>query len=105
MKRILILSAGIGSGHNSAAGAVAESLKAADSSAVICVTDIMEECSGRQTKLIYKYGYAASMSVIPGIYDRGYYAAQDGSEHRRGNAAVLHAFLPGYSGNDPAEAV
>ena len=91
MKRILILSAGIGSGHNSAAGAVAESLKAADSSAVICVTDIMEECSGKQTKLIYKYGYAASMSIIPGIYDRGYYAAQDGSEHRRGNAAVLHA--------------
>lgn len=46
MKRILILSAGIGSGHNSAAGAVAESLKAADSSAVICVTDI-KACQNR----------------------------------------------------------
>lgn len=98
MRRILILSAGIGSGHNSAAAAVADAVWKFDSSADILIIDTMSEYSERHTRLIYKYGYSASMSVIPKVYDRGYAISKNGSEHRRDSLAVMH-FAEEMSGN------
>lgn len=72
MKKVLIFTASIGCGHNSAAKAAADNLKRADNSVVTEITELLEEYSGKLNCLIYEKGYAVSIGSTPKLYDKGY---------------------------------
>ncbi len=90
MKRILILTASIGGGHNSAASAVSESLKKQDDTVTTEIVDVLKECSDTAARLIYEKGYAASMSIAPGIYNAGYSLSKTMSETRKESPSIRH---------------
>ncbi len=72
MKKVLILTASIGGGHNAAAAAIAESLRASDPSVQIETAELLKEYSNKLNCLVYEKGYAMSIASIPQIYDKGY---------------------------------
>lgn len=72
MKKVLILTASIGGGHNAAAAAIAASLRAEDPSVEIETVELLKEYSNKLNCLVYEKGYALSISSIPTIYDKSY---------------------------------
>jgi processive 1,2-diacylglycerol beta-glucosyltransferase len=70
-ERVLILSAGVGSGHNSAAAAVMQACDARDDIAEVRVLDVLQESSVLYRDLLGK-GYFALVESVPWLVDWGY---------------------------------
>jgi processive 1,2-diacylglycerol beta-glucosyltransferase len=70
-ERVLILSAGVGSGHNSAAAAVEQACLARDDVAEVRVIDVLQESSTLYRDLLGK-GYFALVESVPWLVDWGY---------------------------------
>ena len=70
-ERVLILSAGVGSGHNSAAAAVAQACAARDDIDEVRVLDVLQESTVLYRDLLGK-GYFALVEGAPWLVDWGY---------------------------------
>ncbi|MDP9028113.1 MAG: glycosyltransferase [Actinomycetota bacterium] len=70
-ERVLILSAGIGSGHNSAAAAVEQAALARDDIDEVRVVDVLQESNVLYRDLLGK-GYFALVEGVPWLVDWGY---------------------------------
>ncbi len=70
-ERVLILSAGVGSGHNSAAAAVQQACLARGDIAEVRVIDVLQESSTLYRDLLGK-GYFALVDSVPWLVDWGY---------------------------------
>jgi len=70
-ERVLILSAGVGSGHNSAAAALEQAALARDDVAEVRVVDVLQESTALYRELLEK-GYFALVENVPWLVDWGY---------------------------------
>ncbi|THG33319.1 MGDG synthase family glycosyltransferase [Naasia lichenicola] len=70
-ERVLILSAGVGSGHNSAAAALQQACRARSDIAEVLVMDVLQESSTLYRDLLGK-GYFALVEAAPWLVDLGY---------------------------------
>ena len=70
-ERVLILSAGVGSGHNSAAAALEQAALARDDVAEVRVIDVLQESTALYRELLEK-GYFALVENVPWLVDWGY---------------------------------
>ncbi|MEO6533920.1 MAG: glycosyltransferase [Pseudolysinimonas sp.] len=70
-ERVLILSAGVGSGHNTAAAALKQACLARDDVEEVLVVDVLEQSSGLYRDLLGK-GYFALVESVPWLVDWGY---------------------------------
>ena len=70
-ERVLILSAGVGSGHNSAAAAVERACSARADVAEVRVIDVLQESTPLYRELLGK-GYFALVENVPWLVDMGY---------------------------------
>ncbi|MEO6115333.1 MAG: polysaccharide biosynthesis protein, partial [Pseudolysinimonas sp.] len=70
-ERVLILSAGVGSGHNTAAAALKQACFARDDIEEVLVVDVLEQSSILYRDLLGK-GYFALVDSVPWLVDWGY---------------------------------
>ena len=70
-ERVLILSAGVGSGHNSAAAALEQAARARADVAEVRVVDVLQESTALYRELLEK-GYFALVENVPWLVDWGY---------------------------------
>ena len=69
--RVLILSAGVGSGHNSAAAALRQACLERDDVDEVLVVDVLQQSSALYRDLLGK-GYFALVESVPWLVDWGY---------------------------------
>src|SRR5690242_14119861 len=81
-ERVMILSAGVGSGHNSAAAALKQACAARDDVDEVLVLDVLQESSTLYRDLLGK-GYFALVDNVPWLVDWGY-DVSDQPYRRRG---------------------
>ncbi|HEV7741330.1 MAG TPA: polysaccharide biosynthesis protein, partial [Pseudolysinimonas sp.] len=70
-ERVMILSAGVGSGHNSAAAAIEQACSGRADVEDVRVLDVLQESSGLYRDLLGK-GYFALVDSVPWLVDWGY---------------------------------
>ena len=70
--RVLIVSASVGAGHNSAARAIAESLRSAEPSADVSVLDVLS-LAPLGFRAYYAGGFSLAVSRLPWAYGLGYW--------------------------------
>ena len=70
-ERVLILSAGVGSGHNSAAAALKQACLARDDIDEVLVIDVLQQSSTLYRDLLGK-GYFALVDSLPWLVEWGY---------------------------------
>ena len=81
-ERVMILSAGVGSGHNSAAAALEQACNARDDVDEVVVVDVLQESSALYRDLLGK-GYFALVDSAPWLVDWGYDISDQPFKRRR----------------------
>jgi processive 1,2-diacylglycerol beta-glucosyltransferase len=75
--RVMILSAGVGSGHNSAAAALRQACLDRDDVDEVLVIDVLQQSSALYRDLLGK-GYFALVESVPWLVDWGYDISDSG---------------------------